>query len=155
MSIRWRWYMVNASLLLLHITWWKLFGVNYTTSFWHKLSTNNMLVVIYACVYISKPYIIHKCFHQLKKHFFKFWLKLWILHCVLKAWTTFMWMYFNSLWPNDAIWRRRSGSTLAQVMACCLTALSHYMNTWWFTISKVHWHSFEYNFTRDTSAINH
>ena len=25
----------------------------------------------------------------------------------------------------------------------------------WFTISKVHWHSFEYYFARDTSAINH
>ena len=24
----------------------------------------------------------------------------------------------NSLWPNDAIWRQRSGSTLARVMAC-------------------------------------
>ena len=24
----------------------------------------------------------------------------------------------NSLWPSDAIWRQRSGSTLAQVMAC-------------------------------------
>ena len=27
----------------------------------------------------------------------------------------------NSLWPSDAIWRQRSGSRLAQVMACCLT----------------------------------
>ena len=39
----------------------------------------------------------------------------------------------NSLWPNDAIWRQRSGSTLAQVMACCLTAPSHYLNQCWFT----------------------
>ena len=31
----------------------------------------------------------------------------------------------NSLWPSDTIWRHRSGSTLAQVMACCLTAPSH------------------------------
>ena len=29
---------------------------------------------------------------------------------------------FNSLWPSDAIWWQRSGSTLATVMACCLTA---------------------------------
>ena len=35
---------------------------------------------------------------------------------------------FNSLWPNDAIWGHRSGSTLAQVMACCLMAPSHYLN---------------------------
>ena len=36
--------------------------------------------------------------------------------------------YFDSLWPSDTIWRQRSGSTLAQVMACCLTAPSHYLN---------------------------
>ena len=34
-----------------------------------------------------------------------------------------------SLWPNDTIWRQRSGSTLAQVMACCLTAPSHYLHS--------------------------
>ena len=27
--------------------------------------------------------------------------------------------YVNSLWPSDAIWRQRSQSTLAKVMACC------------------------------------
>ena len=35
---------------------------------------------------------------------------------------------FNSLWPSDTIWRHKSGSTLDQVMACCLTAPSHYLN---------------------------
>ena len=34
----------------------------------------------------------------------------------------------NSLWPSDAIWRQGPRSTLAQVMACCLTAPSHYLN---------------------------
>ena len=33
-----------------------------------------------------------------------------------------------SLGPSDAIWRQRSGSTVAQEMACCLTAPSHYLN---------------------------
>ena len=33
--------------------------------------------------------------------------------------------YINSLWPSDAIWRHRSGSALAQIMACRLTAPSH------------------------------
>ena len=46
----------------------------------------------------------------------------------------------NSLWPSDAIWRQRSGSTLAQVMACCLTAPSHYLNQCWLIISEVQWH---------------
>ena len=45
--------------------------------------------------------------------------------------------WVNSLSPNDAIWRHRSGSTLAQVIACCLTAPSHYLNQCWDIISKV------------------
>ena len=44
---------------------------------------------------------------------------------------------FNSLRPSDVIWQHRSGSTLAQVMACCLTAPSHYLNQCWLIISKV------------------
>ena len=42
---------------------------------------------------------------------------------------------FNSLRPSDAIWWHRSGSTLAQVMACCLTAPSHYLNQCWLIMS--------------------
>ena len=47
----------------------------------------------------------------------------------------------NSLWPSDVIWWHRSVSTLAQVMACCLTAPSHYLNQCWLIISEVLWHS--------------
>ena len=46
-------------------------------------------------------------------------------------------MNVNSLRPSDTIWRQRSGSTLVQVMACCLTAPSHYLNHCWLIISKV------------------
>ena len=35
-------------------------------------------------------------------------------------------IYFNSLGPSDAIWWQKTGSTLAQVMACCLTAMLTY-----------------------------
>ena len=35
---------------------------------------------------------------------------------------------FNSLWSINVIWRQGSRSTLAQVMAYCLTAPSHYLN---------------------------
>ena len=62
---------------------------------------------------------------------------------------------FNSLWPSDAIWQQGSRSTLAHVMACCLTAPSHYLNQCWLIISEVLWHSSESNFTDDISAINH
>ena len=60
----------------------------------------------------------------------------------------------NSLWPSDAIWRHRSGSTLAQVMACCLTAPTHYLNQCWLIISKIQLHSSNGNFTRATSVSN-
>ena len=45
--------------------------------------------------------------------------------------------WVNSLWHSDTIWRQRSGSTLAQVMACCLRALSHYLNQCWLIVSEV------------------
>ena len=48
-----------------------------------------------------------------------------------------------SLWPNDAIWRHGTRSTLAQVMACCLTAPSHYLNQCWLILSKVQKYSLE------------
>ena len=51
------------------------------------------------------------------------------------------------LGPSDAIWRHRFGSTLAQVMACCLMAPSHYLNQCWVIINEVPWFSSESNFT--------
>ena len=51
--------------------------------------------------------------------------------------------WVNSLWPSDTIRRQGTESTLAQVMACCLTAPSHYLNPCWPIISKILWHSSE------------
>ena len=64
-------------------------------------------------------------------------------------------LFVNSLRPSDAIWWQRTGSTLDHVMACCLTAPSHYLNQWWLIISKVLWLSCDGNFARDASIINH
>ena len=61
--------------------------------------------------------------------------------------------WVDSMWPCDAIWRQRSWSKLAQVMAWCLMAPSHYLNQYWLTISNVQCQIFEGNFTKDTSAI--
>ena len=47
-------------------------------------------------------------------------------------------------WLNvagDVIWRHGTRSTLAQVMACCLMAPSHYLNQCWLIIGEVPWHS--------------
>ena len=65
----------------------------------------------------------------------------------------------NSLWPSDVIWRQGPRSTLAQVIACCLTGPSHYLNQCWPMISEVLWHSPYSNFTenthKETSLISH
>ena len=61
----------------------------------------------------------------------------------------------NSLWPSDVIWRQGSRSTLAQVMACCLTAPSHYLNQCWLMITEVLWHSPDSNFTENAWDIYH
>ena len=55
-------------------------------------------------------------------------------------------MTFNSSWPSDGIWWHESKSPLVQVMACCLTAPSHYLNQCWLIISEVMWHSHDGQF---------
>ena len=37
----------------------------------------------------------------------------------------------NLLWPNDIVWRHKSGSILVQAMACRLSAPNHYPNYHW------------------------
>ena len=62
--------------------------------------------------------------------------------------------WVNSLWPSVAIWRHRSGSALVQVMACCRTAPSHYLNLCWLIIGKVPWHSSDGIILRKPEDIN-
>ena len=96
----------------------------------------------------------------------KFWLPTWIfvpdcyiiiIRCpalvnILPARIN---LIFNSLWPSDAIWCQRSGSTLDQVMVCCLTAPSHYLNQCWLIITKVLQHLPEGNFVGNAPDIYH
>ena len=65
------------------------------------------------------------------------------------------WMQVNSFWPSDTKWRHRYWSTLAQVMACCLTAPSHYLNQYWLIISTHQGRLSKGNFTRDTYPSHH
>ena len=80
------------------------------------------------------------------------WIAMFLANLI---WKRHISLQVNSLWPNDAIWWHRTCSTLAQVMACCLTVPSHYLNQCWRIISKVQWHSSGSHFTRDTLDINH
>ena len=54
----------------------------------------------------------------------------------------------------DAFWRHKSMSTMALVMACCLTAPSHYMNQCWLIISQALWYSPKSNFIGIAEDIN-
>ena len=72
------------------------------------------------------------------QHWFRWWLGAGqaTSHCLNQWWLHYQCIYIcvtlpqwvNSLWPSDAIRRQGTESTLAQVMACCLTAPSHYLN---------------------------
>ena len=95
------------------------------------------------CIIAVMPLLIHRGYCCLAKHE----RCLVISNCCLSC--------INSLWPSDAIWRQRSGSTLAQVMACCLTAPIHYLNQCWLIITMVQWYSSAGNFAWDITAISH
>ena len=60
--------------------------------------------------------------------------------------------WLNSLWPGDAIWWR-SGLALAQILALCWMAPSHYLYQCWKIISEVLWHSSEGSFTWNAQDI--
>ena len=65
----------------------------------------------------------------------------------------YVYFFLNSLWPSDVIRQQGTESTLAQIMACCLTAPSHYLNQCWLMISEVLWHSPDSIFKENTSDV--
>ena len=84
------------------------------------------------------------------------------LLCKLKpnVWNSWenTWVWFSialTHWGLVTKWRRRSWSTLVQVMVCCLTAPSHYLNQCWLIISNVLWHSSEDTIIRRFEDTNH
>ena len=91
---------------------------------------------------LNKSYLILSSSYLITMMSYRWYFASWLVLLVT--------VWVNSLWPNDAIWRHRSGSTLAQVMACCLMAPSHYLNQCWLIINKVQRHLAERNFTRKT-----
>ena len=70
------------------------------------------------------------------------WVKRFCSTCIISVITkAYSMSYYktslNSLWPSDATWQHRSGSSLAEVMACCLAASSHYQSQCWLSVSIV------------------
>ena len=60
---------------------------------------------------------------------------------------------FNALWSSNTIWWHGTGSTLVQIMACCLSAPNHYLNQCWLIISEALRHSLEGIFMRNAPDI--
>ena len=82
-------------------------------------------VIMFGLTMLCSIFSLHRC---------------WMWHMVLVIW-------FDPLWPNDTIWRRRFGSTLVQVMTTSLMAPSHYLKRYWPVISDVLWHAHKSDFT--------
>ena len=60
----------------------------------------------------------------------------------------------NPLCPGNTIWRHKSGSALASVMACCLTTPNRSVNQGWLFTYKVLWLSRKTNYTGSALDIN-
>ena len=100
--------------------------VDFIRQYWSK--TNAKIVNGRYVFYITNKHLLVST-----KLFLSTSMRGWNVHGLWHGlWVTWPWL--NSLWPSDAIRRQRSGSTLAQVMACCLTAPSHYLNQCWLII---------------------
>ena len=99
----------------------------------------NALVHLVTCNYIHWNKIAKKSTEAM----------FFTAHHFIKHYTFSSTNVVNSLWPRDTIWRHGSRSTLVQVMACCLTAPSYYLNQCWLIFSKVLWHSPQGNFIRN------
>ena len=68
----------------------------------------------------------------------------WYAHSnVLYAKKSKSWYIFNSLWSSDAMWWHTPRSTLVQVVDCCLTVPSHYLDPCWF-IDGVLWQRYQF-----------
>ena len=55
----------------------------------------------------------------------------------------------TSFWAGDIIWHHRPLSSLVQVMACCPTAPSHYLNQCWHTVNWTLWNKLRWNFNQN------
>ena len=60
------------------------------------------------------------------------------MQCLMTTCNTFNKVCINSLWPSVAIWHHRTWSTLALIIARCLTAPSDKLNQCWLEIICVY-----------------
>ena len=142
----------NAGILLIGPYWWTKFQWNFNRNsniFIHENEFESVVCEMMAI--LSQPQCVN-VHNNWSTHGLP--VRVWsggvFSKLKVKDWSLF---YCNSLWHGDVTWSHRYGSTLAQIMACCLMALSHYQNQCWLIISKVLWHSPEGDFTGNVHVI--
>ena len=88
----------------------------------NKQLTLSIFTNIYMPHGITKPQRVDKLLQQQQ-------VLLWKIcyHLIHKIYCHL----FYLLWPSDATWGNKSGSTLAHVKACCQAAPGHYLNQSW------------------------
>ena len=152
------WSNTHVELIILNIYFWLHFWLN-------KSARHHMPTVWYAdhisihrhwfiiCINIIQIFILQKypCWHESSS------VRPNVIHYMSTSGTdlSFPSPQMQLLTPIDAIWRHGTWTTLVQIMICCLTAPSHYLNQCWLIPSQAQWHFYEGCFTTDASAINH
>ena len=82
-----------------------------------KTNTRPRLKIVYLLNNHQQTIFKHKFTSLLQRHSIVRFLSNGIV-CIKDG----HWIYLSLLWPSDAIWRHTSGTTSAQVKACCLMA---------------------------------
>ena len=131
-NVVWRWRPFCLSLNVLTTNQWKPFLV------WaHSVLRPGSSEITWPIPWLLMPWLLHRqVISSLAIEYLSYHVS--VRKCNVM---------FNALWPIDPIWRQKTGSTLVQVMARCLTAPNHYLNQCWLIIGKVLWHSSKGNFT--------
>ena len=99
------------------------------------------------------PFVVIYSYHYLFVPPQLFWIcefdnhLQWLTLCQLSP------LLSSSSWPGVIIWWHRSGSTLDQIMVCCLVAPSHYLNQWWLLIIERNFTENVYNGENETTDI--
>ena len=109
-----------------------LFCVNFRLR-WYGTQPTKMRLGYCTSILQRLQSCFQRCFQSCK------WQSFFFLHKIIVAY-----------WSHMA---HRSGSILAQIIACCLMTPSHYLNQCWLLISEVFWHSPEDSFTESAQDI--
>ena len=125
------WFIYSYLFIFTHFKSWRMCACKRS---WHHAI--QIIIVEITCLCFEKFYLIFRV------SFVVWWGNLWMGH-----------LGINTLWPSDTIWQCRSGLKLAQVMACCLLAPSHYLNQCCLIIKDDMWHSWGSHLTRSAYEL--